>query len=153
MSDVAPYHVLCVRFFQCREVCRLAIANLYTSLHWKLVLEKAVQLSVRQTAEWIFFVECKSWSFFFVQFFQPPVTSSLLGPNIFLSTLYSKTLSQCPSINSRYQVSHPYKTTGEIKVLYILPFIFWIANRKTDLERSLLSIKRHEIRINHGSLT
>jgi hypothetical protein len=61
---------------------------------------------------------------FYVQFFQPTVTSSLLGPNIFPSTLFSKTLSLRPSLNSRNQVSHPYKTTGEITVLYILTFIF-----------------------------
>jgi hypothetical protein len=38
-------------------------------------------------------------------FLQPPVTLSLFGPNILLSTL-----SLCSSLNVRDQVSHPYKT-------------------------------------------
>jgi hypothetical protein len=42
-----------------------------------------------------------------------PVTSSLLGPNILLRTLFSNTLSLCSFLNMRDQVSHPYKTTCE----------------------------------------
>jgi hypothetical protein len=38
-----------------------------------------------------------------------------LGPNILLSTL-----SLCSSLNVRAQVSHPYRITGKIIVLYIL---------------------------------
>ena len=48
------------------------------------------------------------------------VTSSLLGPNILLNTLFSNTLSLCSSLNVSDQVSHPYKTTGEIIFLHIL---------------------------------
>jgi len=40
-----------------------------------------------------------------------PVTSSLLGRNILLNTLFSNTLSLCSSLVSD-QVSHPYKTWG-----------------------------------------
>jgi hypothetical protein len=57
---------------------------------------------------------------FSMQFFQPPVTFSILGPNIPLSTLLSDTLSLCSSLNVRDQVSHPYKTTGNFLALYIL---------------------------------
>ena len=57
-------------------------------------------------------------------FFHSPVTSSLLGQNILLSTIFSYTLSLRSSINVSDQVSHPYKTTGKIVVLYILIFIF-----------------------------
>jgi hypothetical protein len=39
-------------------------------------------------------------------------TSSLVGPNILLSTLFSDTL--CSSLNVRDQVSYPYKTTDRI---------------------------------------
>ena len=46
-----------------------------------------------------------------------PVISSLLGPNILLSTLLSNTLSLRSFLNVRDQVSHPYKTTGKIIVL------------------------------------
>jgi hypothetical protein len=52
------------------------------------------------------------------------VTSSLLGPNNFLSTLFSNTPSLRSSIKMSDQVSHPYKTTGKIIVLYILIYIF-----------------------------
>ena len=45
-----------------------------------------------------------------------PVSSSLLGPSTFLSTLFLITLSLCSSFNVRYQVSHPH-TTRNILVL------------------------------------
>jgi hypothetical protein len=44
------------------------------------------------------------------QFSPTPVTSSLFGPNILLSTLFSNTLSLYSSFNVRDQVSHPYTT-------------------------------------------
>ena len=47
-------------------------------------------------------------------------TSSLLVPNILLSTLFSNTLSPCSSLNVSDQVSHPYKTTGKFTFLNIL---------------------------------
>ena len=53
-----------------------------------------------------------------------PVTSSLLGPNILLNTMFSDTLSFLSSLNISDQVSHPYKTTGKIIVLHILIFKF-----------------------------
>jgi len=43
-----------------------------------------------------------------------PVTSSLLGSNILLSTLFSNTLSLRSSLNVSDQVSHPYKTNGKL---------------------------------------
>jgi len=57
-------------------------------------------------------------------FLHPPATSSLLGPNILLSTLFSDTLNSCASLNVSYQVLYPYKTTGKIIFLYILIFVF-----------------------------
>ena len=60
-----------------------------------------------------------------------PVTSSLLGPNTLLNTLFSNTLSLHSSLNVSDQVSHSHRTTGKIIVLYILIFRFWIANWKT----------------------
>jgi hypothetical protein len=74
------------------------------------------------------------------------ITSFLLHPNIFLSTLFSNTLSLCSSLSVRDQVSHPYKTTGKIIILYILIFIFLIENWKTkdfvpnDSKHSLKSV-------------
>jgi len=53
-------------------------------------------------------------------FLRSSVTSSFLGPNIFLNTLLSNSLSLRSSLNVSDQVSHPYKTTGKIIFLYIL---------------------------------
>jgi len=52
--------------------------------------------------------------------FHSPDTLSLLVPNIFLNTLFSNTLSVCSSLKVNDQVSHLYKTTGKVIVLYIL---------------------------------
>jgi hypothetical protein len=54
-------------------------------------------------------------------YFHDP-SSSLLGPNILLNTLFSKTLSLRSSLKETDQVSHPYSTSGKITVLYILIF-------------------------------
>ena len=43
-----------------------------------------------------------------------PVTSSLLGPNILVNTLFSNTLSFLSSLNVSDQVSHPYKTKEKL---------------------------------------
>jgi hypothetical protein len=54
--------------------------------------------------------------------------SSLFGPNILLSTLFSNTLSLCSSLNVGDLVLHPYRTTGKIIVILIFMFFdrkFW----------------------------
>ena len=48
---------------------------------------------------------------------------SLVTLSLLLNTLFSNTLSLRSSLNVSDQVSHPYKTTGKIIVLYILIFI------------------------------
>jgi hypothetical protein len=48
----------------------------------------------------------------------------LLDPNILLNTLFSSILNLGSALDVREQVSHPYKTTGKIMVLYILIFKF-----------------------------
>ena len=58
-------------------------------------------------------------------FLHSPVTSSLLGPNILLNTLFSNTLSLRSSLNVGDQVWHPFKATGKILVLYILTCNIW----------------------------
>ena len=72
--------------------------------------------------------EYKSFSSSFCNLLHSRVTSSLLGPNILLSTLFSDTVSLHSSHNVNDQVSHPYKTTGKIIVLYILIFKFLGSN-------------------------
>jgi hypothetical protein len=41
-----------------------------------------------------------------MQFFRPPVTSSLLGPNILISTLFTNILSLCSSLNAPRRLIH-----------------------------------------------
>ena len=62
----------------------------------------------------------RSFSSSLCSFLHSPVTSSLLDPNIPLSNLFSKNLSLRSSNNISDQVSHPYKTTSKIIILYIL---------------------------------
>jgi len=52
--------------------------------------------------------EYRSLSSSLCSFLHSHVTSSLLGPNIFLNTLFSNTLSLCSSLSVSDQVSHPY---------------------------------------------
>jgi uncharacterized membrane protein len=75
--------------------------------------------------------EYKLWSSSLCNFLHYPVTSSLLGPNIFLITLFSNTLTICYSLSVRDQASHSYKTNDKILVLYILAFTF-LDSRRDD---------------------
>jgi hypothetical protein len=68
--------------------------------------------------------EYKLWSSSLCNFLHSPVTSSLLGPNILLTTMFSNTLSLCSSLSVRDQVSHPYKPTGRIMELWKQGVIF-----------------------------
>ena len=61
--------------------------------------------------------EYKSFSSSLCSLLHSPVTSSLLGPNILLNTMFSNILSFLFSRNVSDQVSHPYKTTGKIKTV------------------------------------
>jgi len=72
--------------------------------------------------------ECKSFSYSLCNLLHSPVTSSLLGPNIFLNTIFSNTLRFLSSRNVSDQASHPYKTRGKIIILYILTFKFLDSN-------------------------
>jgi hypothetical protein len=54
--------------------------------------------------------ECKLWSSPLCNFLHCPVTSSPLGPNILLSTLFSNILSLCSSLNVTDRVTGCYST-------------------------------------------
>ena len=55
-----------------------------------------------------------------------PVSSFLLGPNILLNTLLSNTLNLCASLNLSGKLSHPYRATDKIIIVYILVFIVFV---------------------------
>ena len=59
----------------------------------------------------------RSFSSSLCSFLHSPVTSFLLDPNI-LNTLFWNTLNLSSSRKVSYQVSHPYKTTGHLIILY-----------------------------------
>ena len=69
--------------------------------------------------------EYKSFTSSLCNLLHSPVTSSILGVNILLNTMFSNTLGFLSSRNVSDQVSHPYQTTGKIIVLYILIFKFF----------------------------
>ena len=69
--------------------------------------------------------------------------ASLLGPNIFLSALLSNTLSLSSSLNMKDHVSHPYLTTGNIIVLFVLIFMVSEGTQENKiLDRMAVSIPR-----------
>jgi hypothetical protein len=67
--------------------------------------------------------------------FSTPVTPSRLDPNIFLSTLFSNTLSLWHSLNVRDEVSCPYKTKDRITTRHT--FIFYMFRQKTGIHKNL----------------
>jgi hypothetical protein len=67
----------------------------------------------------------------FCNILQSPVISSLLVPNILLSTLFSDTFSLCYSLNVRDQVWNPYKQQVKLWYYMFLAFKF-LEKRKED---------------------
>ena len=64
--------------------------------------------------------EYNAYSSELCNFLHSPVISSLLDPNIFLSTSLSNTFNLCSSLNVRDQVSQPYNETATtLTVKYI----------------------------------
>jgi len=73
----------------------------------------------------IFCEEYRLWSSLLCNFLHDP-SSSLLGPNILLNTLFLETLSLCSSLQVTDQVLHPYSTTCKIKdFVYFNHFFIW----------------------------
>ena len=65
-------------------------------------------------ARMIFCEQYRSLSSSLYSILYSPVTPSLLAPSI-LSSLFSKTLSPCSSLNASDQISHPYKQQAKIR--------------------------------------
>jgi hypothetical protein len=83
------------------------------------------------TIQIIFSEAYKLWSSLLRSLLQLPATSSLLGPNVLLSTLFTDTLNLSSSLSVSNQVQHLYGTTGKILVLNILIFTF-LERRQED---------------------
>jgi hypothetical protein len=77
----------------------------------------------------IFGERYKSRSFSLFNYFQLPITLSLLGPNIPLSILVFNTLNRCFSLNVRDQVSYSYKNKCRNAVSCISIFRFLNSKR------------------------
>jgi hypothetical protein len=75
----------------------------------------------------------KLWSSSLCSVLQPPAPSSILGPNIPLSTLFWNSFNLHTSLSVTDQFSQPYKTVGKIMVLYILNFKFFDGRGKKTL--------------------
>jgi hypothetical protein len=77
----------------------------------------------------LFGEEYELWSSSLCSFHQSPVISSLFGPNILLSTLFSNTLNLCSSLIVRDQVLHPYRTTSKIIITFNNTIIKYLYNK------------------------
>ena len=91
--------------------------TLYTPLSSPIRTTCPARLILLDFITWtILGVEYRSLSSSLCSFLHSLVTSSLLSPNILLNTLFSNTLSLCPSLNVSDQVSHTYKTTHQTEL-------------------------------------
>ena len=99
--------------------------TLYTPLLSPIRATCSAYLSILHFIAWtIFGDEYRLISSSFCSFFLFLVTSSLIRTNILLNVLFSNTISLRSAFNMSDQVSHPYKTTGIIIVLYMLTITF-----------------------------
>jgi hypothetical protein len=73
--------------------------------------------------------EYKLWNSLLCSFFPTSCQFIPFGPNTLLNTLFSNNLSLCSSLNVREQVSHPYRTTGKMIIVYILILMFLDSRR------------------------
>jgi hypothetical protein len=105
-------------------------------LPWML---HAQPISLDMIALIIFNEACKLWSSSLRSLLQPPATSSFLGPNVLLSSLFENTFNLCCSCSMRDKISYPYKITGKVVFMHILIFKFlqriWEDNSKLNVNK------------------
>ena len=80
-------------------------------------------------------------------FLRSLVTLSLLNINILLSTLFSNALSLLSSVNASDQVSHPYKTTEQMRIRcksYISLRKFVLVSTPTRRPQGMTSTKEYK---------
>jgi len=109
-------------------------------IHFNIILPSGL------TPIWFFLIwlsEYRSLSSSLCSFLHFPVTSSLLGSNILLSSLFSDTLSRRYSFSVFDPISHPYKTTGKIIIMCTLIFIF--LNSKMEDKNSAPYNSKHSL--------
>ena len=99
----------------------------------------------------------RSLSYFLCSFILFPVTSSLLGPNVFLSMLFLNILRLRSSLSVTDQISHSFITTGKIIILCILILIFLDRKLKdkrfcTELQQAFCDFSFPEYNFNLLSL-
>ena len=82
-------------------------------------------------------LQYRSWNSTLCSFLQSSIISSLSGPDISLSTLFSSTLNLCSSVSVRDQVSHPHKATYKIAVLPRCIYFVYPQGRCTKLRHLL----------------
>jgi hypothetical protein len=90
---------------------------------------------------WILGEEYTLWSSSLCSYLQPPITSSLFGPNILPSNLFSNTLGLFFSLNVKEQVSKFRTHMKPVKIIvsYILIFKF-LVDRRNDKRFETLSL-------------
>ena len=89
----------------------------------------------------------KSWSSL-CSFLHASTTSSVLGLNIFLSTLFSNTFILCSSRTMSCQVLHPYKTRG--KTVYFNIYGFWQRTGRQNILSRMVFLEFNQLLISSG---
>jgi len=129
LHSQAPY--TCLSILSQRNPAHVSPPH-FLKIHFNIIFQsvprssKCCLIILDLITQIIFGEEYRAQSTLLCSLFYSPITSSLLGLNIFLSTF-----SLPSSLTVSNQDLHPYKTTGKITVLYILSFYYRIANWKT----------------------
>ena len=154
LSQINPVHAHQSYFFKIRSILSSHLLALFQVVTFSYNFNSmrstcsAHLIVLRFITLIIFGEECWSWISPVCNFLQPPVTFSLLGPNILLSTLFSNTLSPLSSLSVSDQVSRLCKAIGRTIILHILSFSRFSQN----FEKQLLTPWRLSARP-HGTIT